>query len=445
MPTLRPKNAPVVTSTTTGDKLLLDGDTLRSITVEDFRGSETGTGAMVRAVGPTITNAIVGTQTSSDNSTKAASTEFVNTAVAAGVGLLSNLRVAKSAAYTILNSNKGQTIALGGSAFYALTFAAASGYDANFTVFVVNEDTARAKKIILSGGETFRLYPGQSIIVLNSNNVWHTVGRCRWRHPGGDLNVYSDYGAGNDNNDGLAAGAGNAFKSVAGALAQIFNDVDFNGTGANTRLIVNMADNTTDLDGIHFSAHSYVGAQGGAAIKIQGGTASAITATGTDAIGIFCNMQVQIANLTLATVTSGACINADRGAVVEIVGPVTFGVSAGAHMTANRGARIYRFNDYTISSNATAHMVCQGNGASITGGTITVTLTQNVAIATFALAVNQGSIICANDTYSLGGFINTGKRYQADNLSLILSATGGTANFFPGTSAGSTSGGSQYL
>jgi hypothetical protein len=47
--------------------------------------ANTGTGSVVRATGPTLSSPIVGTQSPSDNSTKAASTAYVDAAVA-GVG-----------------------------------------------------------------------------------------------------------------------------------------------------------------------------------------------------------------------------------------------------------------------------------------------------------------------------------------------------------------------
>jgi hypothetical protein len=37
----------------------------------------------------------------------------------------------------------------------------------------------------------------------------------------------------------------------------------------------------------------------------------------------------------------------------------------------------------------------------------------------------------------------TGKRWEADNLGLVVSATGTPNTFFPGNSNGSTSGGGQ--
>jgi len=61
-------------------------------------------------------------------------------AFADDVGGWNNRRIAKTAVYTVVQSDDAATIALGGSAFYALIFGAPSGYDANHKNKVVNED-----------------------------------------------------------------------------------------------------------------------------------------------------------------------------------------------------------------------------------------------------------------------------------------------------------------
>src|SRR5882672_12577068 len=182
-----------------------------------------------------------------------------------------NTRSAKTTGYTLLNSDKGTTIALGGTAFYTLTVNAANTYDANFLCVLVNEDTTRGKLIVISGyaPSFFVLYPQQSLILYASGGAWYTIGRDRWRVPGATLQMYTDFTNGSDGNDGLAAGTGNAKKTVQGALDTCINDFDFCGwTGiaaeptTNTRVAINMAASTTDTQGVHFSAHALVGAQG---------------------------------------------------------------------------------------------------------------------------------------------------------------------------------------
>lgn len=145
------------------------------------------------------------------------------------VQALGNARLAITAAYTVLNADKGKTIALGGTGYFTLTFGSASAYDANFSVIVINESTTRAKLIALSGGATFLLWPLQSIIVFNQANVWQTLGRSRWRLPSATtLNV--DPALGSDTlNDGLAAGSGGAFATLAKAEAITVAEFDFNG------------------------------------------------------------------------------------------------------------------------------------------------------------------------------------------------------------------------
>ena len=59
--------------------------TFRALTDADLPGGVTGSGAVVLASAPTLSNPVVGTQTSSDNSTKAASTAFVASAISAAL------------------------------------------------------------------------------------------------------------------------------------------------------------------------------------------------------------------------------------------------------------------------------------------------------------------------------------------------------------------------
>lgn len=83
-----------------------------------------------------------------------------------------NARVAKTAAYSVANGDAFKTLALGGAAAYNLTFGAASGFNANFLVRVVNEDAGTPKTIVLNGRGNYKLAPGQSATVFAQNNAW---------------------------------------------------------------------------------------------------------------------------------------------------------------------------------------------------------------------------------------------------------------------------------
>lgn len=357
--------------------------------------------------------------------------------------LLRNDRLAKTAAYTLVNGDKGRVIGLGGSAFYTLTVGAASGFDADFQCRIDNEDSVRAKTMTINGVTSFRLYPGQSITLRNSNNVWRVAGKGRWKLAGGTQNFYCDFTSGNDANDGLAAGSGNAMKTIEAAFLRILDELDFAATPQSV-VVINLADNTTDTGGVHYSGHALVGAQGGGALKILGGTNSVISTTSADALGLFCNVQVQLQNVKLVTTTSGNCITADLGAQVYVLSGVEFGACAGSHMSAKNGGRIYCNNNYAVSGNAaTAHQSAAPNGA-ITGVGLTVTISANISVTYWALAANLSLISLTGMTYSLGAFAVTGKRYEADNLAMI-GTNGGGASYFPGSTAGSVSVGGQYI
>jgi hypothetical protein len=151
----------------------------------------------------------------------------------------SNVRLAKTAAYTVANGDKSKTIALAGSAFYSLTFSTASGYDADFAVAVVNEDTTRGKTIVLTGGTNVKLMPEQSCFIHNDNNVWKVLGLPnRWKLSS-DTQFHVHPSSGADTNDGLASGSG-AFLTQQGCANYIANNVDANGK----QIVVQLADAT---------------------------------------------------------------------------------------------------------------------------------------------------------------------------------------------------------
>jgi len=184
---------------------------------------------------------------------------------------LNNYRQAKTSAYTIVNTDRGKTLALSGNAFYALSANAASGYDPDFAVNVLNEDPTRGKYLTLPGMQPFIIWPKQSFILFIQNNAWNLHREPQWRPAQGTTNVYTDFVNGSDNNDGMAPGAGNAFKTVQGAFLRVFNDWILDGTTL-TKVVINMADNTTDTTAVSIPVHAFVGAGSSGAVTIAGAT-----------------------------------------------------------------------------------------------------------------------------------------------------------------------------
>lgn len=361
-------------------------------------------------------------------------------------GAFTNTRLAKTANYTVLSADTGSTIALSGG-FFTLTYSAANGYSATFLTLVVNEDTSRGKTIALSGLASFILWPGQSIIVYNDNNVWKVFGRSRWALTG-TTTLFVDVVNGNDNNDGLAASTGNAVKTITQAVITIAaNQLDLAGNN----LIVQLADGTY-TSGLHFPG-PLMGAFGNASLVIQGnaGTPSNVIVTDTDnvnggiAIAMFQGARCELKNMKLqgGALGSDGGLFVETGAVCRLEGGIIFGLcAAGAHMHFTNGGTIIADSGYSISGNALYHVQSfQGGLFSVQSQTIN--FTANVAFTAFVLAQEMSSCNFGNATINLNANTVTGKRYQADNLSLIDTFSGG-ANFLPGNSAGSVSNGGVY-
>lgn len=226
--------------------------TVGQLAASDLSNGTTGTGAVVLAGSPALTGTpTVPTASPGDNTTKAASTAFVQAAVTAGVAGVSSLNGltgaltgadlntlnAQTANYSIATSDCGKTIQMSGGSF-TVTLPVVTGFDPKCTVNVVNVSTTRGQK--LSGFPTDLypiLYPQQSTTVKIVNGSWTTiVNPGRWRKSGVVFNV--DTG-GSDTNDGLATGASGAFQHLdkCRAAAQISIDTISQGNGGVTCLV----------------------------------------------------------------------------------------------------------------------------------------------------------------------------------------------------------------
>jgi hypothetical protein len=162
---------------------------------------------------------------------------FVELVLATGNSTWSNIRLAKTANYTVANADKGVTLALGGNAFFTVTLNAASTYDANFAITIVNEDAGRGKRISPNGLTSFILWPKQTVQIFNQNSVWRVdPPEQRWRDDAAPtFHVHPTLGS--DTNDGLAAGAGGAVQTIQQAFNYVRNHMDLGiGPGVHIQL-----------------------------------------------------------------------------------------------------------------------------------------------------------------------------------------------------------------
>lgn len=359
---------------------------------------------------------------------------------------LTNGRLAKTANYTVGNNDKGATIALGGSAFYTLTFNAAGAYDANFSILVVNEDTARAKTVAINGFNPFFLYPRQSILVFNQNGAWQVLGRSRWKIA---LNttIYCNQSTGNDANDGLAVGSPKA--SVQAALYQITNDFDYL-SGIGTTPVVTVLMGANDTTGVHFGPQGLVGGVSGGDITIDGGGFSISCAADTDdAFHLFFGAIVYLKNITIIPGTSHGGLSLERGAKAFIFAGCTFGPSAagssgGAQIALSDGGSLEIDASYTISGSAGFHIWAHHGSVVRIPSAIAISFSADASFVYFALAQKNSTLdFCTGSTVNLNAHTVSGTKYVAQDCSTITSGSGVPSTWFPGNIVGTQSNGSS--
>jgi len=153
------------------------------------------------------------------------------------------------------------------------------------------------------------------------------------------------------------------------------------------------------------------------------------------------NSGFTLQNIQLKTVTGGNSIQADQGGTITVGGGMIFDSSPGAHMIATNLGRIYTSGNYSIVGSAGAHLDAVGADI-INTGTSAVTLTGTPAFST-AFA---NSTVLSNLSFSGVTFTGsaTGTRYIA-SVNAVIDTNGGGANYFPGSIAGSTATGAQYI
>lgn len=347
-------------------------------------------------------------------------------------GVPTNTRIAKSANYTVLNTNHG-TFALGGNTYFTLTFTAASNYDATYCTVVINEDTARGKKIAPSGVTAFILWPLQQTTVCNQNNAWVYEDPGRWRIPSG-VTFQVDQTNGVDTTDCLGITT-TACKTISGADNVIKKNVDLNAFQPTIQLNTNYTLGTEPAETTGISlTYARVGSNeftldlGGHTITCSASiTCFTVREPGS---------VVTFSNGTLVSGGSGSTgIAASQGAVVDFSVPsFNFGTfTAGTHLVCTTGAFCNFLTSYTISGSAVTHIQAS-YGAYVNYGSITVTLTGTPAFTVFATVTDNARINDGGVAPIFSGSA-TGQKYVLTTGGYIEQPSSGRA--FPGNSNGS--------
>jgi hypothetical protein len=241
---------------------------------------------------------------------------------------------------------------------------------------------------------------------------------------------------GSDSNTGLANSAGGAFLTIANAIAVV------------AALDISIFNVTIQLGSATWSTAVTVSAPwvGSGVVTLKGDTTtpSNVVLSGANAVTV----NNTGSNLTISGVTisgsSNGLVAAAGGRIVVGTNCVFAGSPSGAHMRTNGAGSsidIQTSGGYSITTGAGQHFLASPGG-SFAGFNNAITLSGTLAFTTFASCDRLGLISMGGCTFT-GGTI-TGTRYSVASNGVINTAGGG-ASFFPGSSAGTSTTGGQYI
>ncbi len=358
---------------------------------------------------------------------------------------ISTAKSSKTAAYSVVAGDCGATIILGGAAYYAVTFPTPGSIATGF-YRIVNNDS-RAKKIILTGGVTYKLWPGQSDEISNITGSWEPLKGPQRYVQTGTHSIYVNPTSGVADTDGLASGS-SAFNTFAAAYADWLANYDAGGFYCQFNLAAGTTFTSPGDVAVIGLPPGGVGciidgggtsAGGGALINPSSGTA-AQNAGSIQYIGFSGNVTIQ--NLSVDSAYGSGVVIAAAGEL-NVGSNVYFGACLTSHTLASgSGSVLYIFGPVYVTGNSFTH-----NLATQLGFLIDYSSTTFVNAVTFSYYV-YCTIDGVFQVGSLGSystsFVNptnvTGGRYWVGSGG-VISGVAGNYTYFPGTTAGGGTGG----
>ncbi|MBR8426977.1 beta strand repeat-containing protein [Burkholderia cenocepacia] len=294
------------------------------------------------------------------------------------------------------------------------------------------------RRVKIEQGSTASLYSQEASVAAIGTS---TLAPARVRLTQ-NTNFYVNASTGSDSNNGTTSTS--AWATITKALTVLQQNYDLAGYTAT----VNVAAGSYAPGVV---TGSFVGAIASNSVQIVAAGAVTVTNPSGGTPGCFYatgGAQFAISgSFTLVNNNSGAsCAQASgSGSILNVGAGLTVGFSAGSHFLANADGVMNINANYAIANNGGAgshYNVANAGILSIASG-ITVTVGTGVGITlAFAAANGLSQITTSGVTYS--GSAVTGTRYIS-NTNSVISTNGGGANYFPGSTAGSTSTGGQYL
>ena len=237
---------------------------------------------------------------------------------------------------------------------------------------------------------------------------------------------------GSDANNGLANTSGGAFLTIQKAVDTV---------AAIDLSIYNVTIQVAD--GTYTGAVTVFGAWvGSGTVTLQGNLstpANVLISTGaSDCITVLSGGTLTVTGVRL-TNTGSFLLIANSGFIRY--GTMTFGPCGSQQVRVSDGGRAQAISDYTIDGGAIWHWSGVCNGV-IRVQNRTITLTGTPAFSTAFANAELGTAVLVNNNIFIGSA--TGPRYTAATNGAISSGGAG-ATYLPGSAAGTTSSGGQYL
>lgn len=382
---------------------------------------------------------------------------YVDRAAIADNVAWSNTRLAIASNYSATITDCAKTLALGGGTPFTLTLMAASNYSAICAFMIVNEDATRGKKIAINGYSSFILWPKQTVLVFNDANVWQlTPRKNRWSLTA-DTTFYFDQTNGNNANDCLAAGAGNACQTPQGAWDILRNYIDLNGFNPTLQAAAGQTYTTTPnpADLLLLTPLMSTGngsGAGGVVVTIDGANSTFVSPSNGQtfaSVSQVLNVPVRLKNMKIsqaAASSGGACVTVNVAGYLQIDSGIVF-QNCVDDMFAATGGTIQLLAGFEViaNTNVTSRTIFeqQLNGnIQAPGFPITVTLTggPNWGVAS---TIASSMALAWLDAITFSG-VSTGQRYNCAQNSTISTGSGGAAGYLPGNSAGAAATGCIY-
>lgn len=234
---------------------------------------------------------------------------------------------------------------------------------------------------------------------------------------GATLYVRAD---GSDSNSGLVDSAGGAFLTLGHAVSvalSFYIDAE-----------------------VHVGAGTFGGAwgAGSGSVSIIGAGAASTT---IDSVVAQAGQQISVSGCRITTASGTGLDSYGAGAELSAY-DIDLGACSYAHVRASAGG-VVGLSDYTVSGGGGAHLRAESFGRVLCDGA--ATLAANITLTDgWAVGDGIGYINYDGGSIALGGHTVTGKRYDI-RAGSVCDTHGGGASFFPGSIAGTTASGGQYL